>query len=84
MIFQDDGLESTSLYIFGRTDREKEDWYRRLTAATHKGATLEQLDRALDATNTIYDDVSRREQYEKYMLIFNKVCITPEVDLKSY
>lgn len=25
-----------SIYIFGRTDREKEDWFRRLCIATHK------------------------------------------------
>ncbi|KAL3273248.1 hypothetical protein HHI36_014702 [Cryptolaemus montrouzieri] len=31
----DESPTDTKIYLFGRTDREKEDWYRRLTAATH-------------------------------------------------
>lgn len=65
------------IYIFGRTDREKEDWFRRLCAATHKGVgvgiSAGDLDSA-DLKETVSDSVIEAAQteleYLKYMSVF--------------
>ncbi|KAH1026194.1 hypothetical protein HUJ05_010750 [Dendroctonus ponderosae] len=58
----------TDIYIFGRTDREKEDWFRRLAAATHQdGGNIREAAGYGDA-----DSVKTEMEYLKYMSIFNK------------
>lgn len=60
-------FSETKIYIFGRTDREKEDWFRRLIAATHQDES--NIREVAD-----YGDVdSVKIEYLKYMSIFNKV-----------
>ncbi|KAL1494416.1 hypothetical protein ABEB36_010018 [Hypothenemus hampei] len=61
--FLDDSSENDSsseikIYIFGRTDREKEDWFRRLMAATHHEDEQKDIDINLE--------------YIKYMMLFIK------------
>ncbi|ERL93017.1 hypothetical protein D910_10319 [Dendroctonus ponderosae] len=57
-----------AIYIFGRTDREKEDWFRRLAAATHQdGGNIREAAGYGDA-----DSVKTEMEYLKYMSIFNK------------
>jgi hypothetical protein len=66
----------TRLYLFGRTDREKEDWFRKLKAATHKGANVplsETSIRETSVSHTLLDQAMSETDYIKYMLIFNKV-----------
>jgi hypothetical protein len=62
--------------LFGRTDREKEDWFRKLKAATHKGANVplsETSIRETSVSHTLLDQAMSETDYIKYMLIFNKV-----------
>ncbi|XP_063917342.1 testis-expressed protein 2 isoform X3 [Zophobas morio] len=71
---EDDSPSTTKLYLFGRTDREKEDWFRRLKAATHRGAHLPVTPtttvRAI--SHTLLDKAAKELDYAKYMLIFKK------------
>ncbi|XP_056641762.1 testis-expressed protein 2 isoform X3 [Diorhabda sublineata] len=57
------------LYLFGRTDREKEDWYRRLSAATHNNKNLEtELDESDPKDGT--DNIEEELEYLRYMSTF--------------
>ncbi|XP_066253655.1 testis-expressed protein 2 isoform X2 [Euwallacea similis] len=62
-----EGSTEVKIYIFGRTDREKEDWFRRLAAATHHAG-----DPASDEEKDV-DRVKLQLEYTKYMMLFNKV-----------
>ncbi|XP_044252894.1 testis-expressed protein 2 isoform X2 [Tribolium madens] len=66
----DESPTQTKLFLFGRTDREKEDWFRRLKAATHKGGNLPSSDTSEVLTET---------DYIKYMMIFNKIKVESDV-----
>ncbi|CAH1135926.1 unnamed protein product [Ceutorhynchus assimilis] len=56
---QNDSSSELKIYLFGRTDREKEDWFRRLAAATHHGEE-----------NTETSQIVL--EYMRYMTMFNK------------
>ncbi|EFA08264.1 testis-expressed protein 2 isoform X2 [Tribolium castaneum] len=66
----DESPTQTKLFLFGRTDREKEDWFRRLKAATHKGANLPSSDTC---------EILTESDYIKYMMIFNKIKVESDV-----
>ncbi|XP_022917280.2 testis-expressed protein 2 isoform X1 [Onthophagus taurus] len=46
--------KQTRIYLFGRTDREKEDWYRRLIAATHPNSEESNLSSPLEEEYATY------------------------------
>ncbi|RZC34748.1 testis-expressed sequence 2 protein, partial [Asbolus verrucosus] len=72
----DESPTETKLFIFGRTDREKEDWFRRLTAATHKGANVpfnETADMESVVSTTLINTAMTEMDYIKYMQTFNKI-----------
>lgn len=67
-----------TIYLFGRTDREKEDWFRRLAIATHKDMGFFSTDSSNpDIKETLADPmieaVQSEMEYLKYMNIY-KVC----------
>ncbi|XP_076272264.1 testis-expressed protein 2 isoform X4 [Rhynchophorus ferrugineus] len=62
------------LYFFGRTDREKEDWFRRLVAATHHSEEIlmADMENVKDSEGVL--EVARMQiEYLKYMTFFNKI-----------
>lgn len=66
------------IYLFGRTDREKEDWFRRLTAATHQNTTNLPVNPNVNCENEIHDhSVSETTRiyldYIKYMSVFKVI-----------
>lgn len=68
----------TRLFFFGRTDREKEDWFRRFVAATHKGAALNIYEETNEEqkesiSDTLVSNAALLEEYHKYMQTFHKV-----------
>ncbi|XP_066253669.1 testis-expressed protein 2 isoform X4 [Euwallacea similis] len=69
---QNEGSTEVKIYIFGRTDREKEDWFRRLAAATHHAG-----DPASDEEKDV-DRVKLQLEYTKYMMLFNKQVLKAE------
>ncbi|KAJ8942024.1 hypothetical protein NQ318_002778 [Aromia moschata] len=63
------------IYIFGRTDREKEDWFRRLCAATHKGAGVACTELGASevkdtSSETLLEATQTELEYMKYMSVF--------------
>lgn len=73
----DDSPTKIKLYFFGRTDRDKELWFRRFAAATHKGAQLTKKELATDpsesVSDTLINDAMEESEYVKYMYSFKKV-----------
>ncbi|CAG9824129.1 unnamed protein product [Phaedon cochleariae] len=72
---EDTGKNPLKIYLFGRTDREKEDWFRRLCTGTHKSATIVSTDSSnpdlRDAVSDTLSEAAQTElQYLKYMSIF--------------
>ncbi|XP_018562200.1 testis-expressed protein 2-like isoform X2 [Anoplophora glabripennis] len=72
-----DSPTGAKIYIFGRTDREKEDWFRRLCAATHKGVglgiavgDLSPADLKETASGCVIEAAQTELEYLKYMSIF--------------
>lgn len=70
----------TRLFFFGRTDREKEDWFRRLANATHKGAHISlnqppdpDLDVQESVSQTLLDANTIMTDYRKFMALYTKV-----------
>lgn len=83
--FQDNPEKTTRLYLFGRTDREKEDWFRKLMKATHKGIdSLENKNNNVDndvqseetISSTLLHGASLEEEYNKFMMVYTKVINT--------
>lgn len=72
------------LYIFGRTDREKEDWFRRLAAATHHHdeISVDETDN-LKGNINLLEDAKTQLEYIKYMTFFNKLNVKKTRDEKS-
>nr|CAI5846225.1 unnamed protein product [Callosobruchus analis] len=64
-------LSEVKIFLFGRTDREKEDWFRRLTTATHKEEAMN-TDDLEDASNNTYLD------YIKFMHSFKPPRKSPK------
>lgn len=59
--------------MFGRTDREKEDWFRRLKAATHKGANASLNESYVeDTSQTLLQKALNETDYIKYMTILTR------------
>lgn len=65
------------IYVFGRTDREKEDWFRRLCAATHKGVgigvavnDMTSADLKEAVSDTVIEAAQIELEYLKYMSVF--------------
>lgn len=78
MSLQQDSPTETHIYLFGRTDREKEDWYRRFVTATHKGAHLTtadnlSIDSQTSVSDTLITSAKNEADYLKYMAKFQKV-----------
>lgn len=76
--FELDNLGQTHLFFFGRTQRDKEDWYRRFVAATHKGADAskyshDKTDDVESVSSTLMSNAALEEDYYKYMQLFQKV-----------
>lgn len=73
----DDSPTKIKLYFFGRTDRDKELWFRRFAAASHKGAQLNKRELASDpsesVSDTLINDAVEESEYVKYMYSFKKV-----------
>ncbi|XP_060522964.1 testis-expressed protein 2 isoform X2 [Cylas formicarius] len=71
---EDGNSVEQNLYIFGRTDREKEDWFRRLAAATHQVSetTINEHDHDHEISANITQSVHVEDEYLKYMSVFNK------------
>lgn len=69
--------DQTKIFFFGRTDREKEDWFRRFAAATHKGAFVEipksDVDKVESISDTLVNNAALQEEYCTYMQTFQKV-----------
>ncbi|CAH0564014.1 unnamed protein product [Brassicogethes aeneus] len=65
----DDSPTENKIYIFGRTDREKEDWFRRLSAATHHESNLYVEDKNEDSKEKEVEN-SMENEYNKYMQVF--------------
>lgn len=64
-----------AIYIFGRTDREKEDWYRRLTTATHKEVGFISSDSSNpdikeSSANPLLEAAQAELEYLKYMNVY--------------
>lgn len=72
-IDQIDDSNYIKLYLFGRTDRQKEDWYRRLCAATHPNKNLELKpddSDSKDGSENIGEIAQNELEYLRYMSIF--------------
>lgn len=78
------GLAETRIYLFARTDREKEDWYRRFVTATHREAGFsDQTDSQKPEAklNNVWDE----QEYLKYMNRYQKLYDNskPDTNIKS-
>ncbi|KAJ8950583.1 hypothetical protein NQ314_007807, partial [Rhamnusium bicolor] len=72
---QQDSPTGEKIYVFGRTDREKEDWFRRFSAATHKGVGIVSNELGnVDVKDTVSESLIEAAQteldYLKYMSVF--------------
>lgn len=78
--------KKTKLYMFGRTDREKEMWFRRFVEATHKGAQytnkqkLNPRDRH-SISRTLIQDAKDLHEFNKLMVFCSRDL--PYIDYKS-
>ncbi|KAK9887753.1 hypothetical protein WA026_000068 [Henosepilachna vigintioctopunctata] len=80
----DESPTETKVYIFGRTDREKEDWFRRLCMATRPQVTssFQENDNDLKkATST--ESILRENEYTVYMASIMKAFKKREEDRGS-
>lgn len=66
-----DSPSEIRIYIFGRTDREKEDWYRRLTAATHNKESSQPNSDDSISESTLPTETTI-DEYMKYMQTYIK------------
>ncbi|XP_019869679.2 testis-expressed protein 2 isoform X2 [Aethina tumida] len=75
-VSHDDSPTEHHIYIFGRTDREKEDWFRRLTAATHcqnaQRVDVEDKPDDVKEEEELSDLERVYNEYNKYMQMFIK------------
>lgn len=63
----------TKIFIFGRTDREKEIWFRRFTAATHKGAQFSPKQKLhprqfYNISSTLIQDAKELDEFNRTMV----------------
>lgn len=62
----------TKLYFFGRTDRDKECWFQRFVAATHKGAQCSYAQkltaaRSMNISNVLILGAQNQDNFEKIL-----------------
>lgn len=75
-LFFQDSNNQIHLYFFGRTDREKEDWFRRLMKATHRGAHLDpnlETELTESVSDTLVNAATLEMDYTKFMAQLTKV-----------
>ncbi|KAJ8915161.1 hypothetical protein NQ315_000413 [Exocentrus adspersus] len=85
---QQDSPTCVKMYIFGRTDREKEDWFRRFSAATHKGVgvgitDLNSVELKETVSETLIDAAQTEFEYLKYMSVFKPSKKQPQAKDKD-
>ncbi|KAF5288346.1 hypothetical protein FQR65_LT12081 [Abscondita terminalis] len=73
-VFQED-LHGTQIYLFGRTDREKEEWFRNFIIASHRASDInESTDLYSQISNNVgCNSVHYEQEYEKFMNQFQKI-----------
>lgn len=79
-LFQENSTD-IRIYLFGRTDREKEDWFRRLCTATHQGVGLTSFvssnpDIKENVSETLLDATQTELEYLRYMSRFKVIIST--------
>ncbi|KAK4874750.1 hypothetical protein RN001_014110 [Aquatica leii] len=70
-----DSPNGTQIYLFGRTDREKEEWYRNFTNSTRKGSDVkdENSDSVVQFSDNVNTTLPYEQDYIKYMNQFQKL-----------
>ncbi|XP_065158108.1 testis-expressed protein 2 isoform X1 [Atheta coriaria] len=70
LAFLHDPVDQTCIYIFARTDREKEHWYRRFKRATHRLGHSDGTASQDSASDIVKDDT---HYYSKYLKIMSPI-----------